>query len=195
MTRKIGIFGATFDPLHVGHLIAVNFALEELGLDEIIMIPANLNPLKQNHTPAPPEIRLEMLDSTMGNHDKIRISDVELKRGGVSYMIDTVIELKAGFPDSSEIYLLVGADSALDFTKWRDYGKLSELCRLAVFNRPGYSFDDVASNLPVDFIPLKMPLIGISSTLIRELVAAGKSIEHLTPEVIVKIIEKNNLYV
>jgi nicotinate-nucleotide adenylyltransferase len=194
MTRKKGIFGATFDPPHLGHLIAMNFALEELKLDEIIMIPANLNPLKQYHIPAPPEIRLEMLKSIIKQNNKLEISDIELKRGGVSYMIDTIRELKDDVLAESEIYLLIGADSAIDFTQWKDYKLLAEICKIAVFNRPGWSLDDVARQLPIEFISLRMPLIGISSTLIREMVAAKKSIDHLTPEVIVRIIRKYELY-
>ena len=191
---RLGIFGATFDPPHLGHLIAAEFAAEELRLDEILLIPANLNPLKIQHQPAPPEIRLEMVKAAAASRPKFKVSDLELKRGGVSYMIDTIRQLQKNHPPHTAFYLLLGTDAAAEFLKWKKYQSLAEICTITVLDRPGWNISLVLQKLQIPFLYLKMPLIDISSSLIRERVAQGKPIDFLTIPGVVEIIRREKLY-
>lgn len=192
---KIGIFGATFDPPHYGHLIAAEFSMSHLRLDEIILIPANRNPLKQDQIPAPPQFRLEMIKAAVDGSQCYKVDDVELRRGGNSYMIDTFMNLQKEYSaGKSEFYLLLGADSAKDFAHWKDYQTLAKLCKPIIFNRPGSNLSKVAVNFPADCSTLEIPMIEISSTMIRNRISEGKSIKFLTPDPVIEIIEREKLY-
>lgn len=193
---RIGLFGATFDPPHYGHLIAADYAADELELDEVLMIPASLNPLKQEHLPAPPNLRLEMIQAAVVKYPRFRVSDIELKRGGVSYTIDTVQSLLKDYRShETEFFLLLGADAAADFHLWRDYQRLAEMCQLSILSRPGFDMESTLAKLPLPAAALNMPMIDISSTLIRNRLRQGKSINFLTPPEVVEIIECEKLYI
>lgn len=191
----MGIFGSTFDPPHFAHLLAAQWSLEALNLDFILMIPASINPLKQEHIPAQPQLRLEMVNRAVEGCPHFLVSDVELQRAGVSYMVDTIMELRRTYTvEEYKFYLLLGADVANDFHLWRSPRELSELTTLAVFNRPGYDFNRVMAKLPDSASAIKIPELEISSTLIRERVKSGKSIEFMVPPSVISIIDRENLY-
>jgi len=192
---KIGIFGATFDPPHSAHLIAAEYAVSELKLNKVLMIPANVNPLKKQRKPTPPDIRLQMIQAAVNGYPQFEVNDVELKRGGVSYMIDTVLDLRENYPPAeAELYLLLGADAAEEFHLWRSHRQLAEICRLVVFNRPQYNLQTILKKLTVPALPLNIPAFDISSTAIRRRIREGKPVDFLAPVEVLKIIQKENLY-
>jgi nicotinate-nucleotide adenylyltransferase len=193
--RRLGIFGATFDPPHYGHLIAVQFVLEALKLDQVLMIPAGQNPLKQAASSTAPEIRLRMLKAAAKNRPGIKISQIELERAGISYTIETIEIIRSIYnPEQTEFFLLLGADAGLEFEKWRDYQRIEKLCRIAVFNRPGFNLDEALGKFTSPVISVRIPQIEISSTMIRQRVMEGKSIDFLTPPSVVRIIKSLRLY-
>ena len=194
MAQKIGIFGATFDPPHCGHLIAVEFARDILKLDTVMMIPASRNPLKQEHIPAPDRIRMEMVKSAIAGRPGYEFSDMEIRRGGISFMCDTIDEIRKEISSDDLLYLLVGLDAAAEFDKWKNPGEILTVARLVVFDRPGTPTLEPGAGLPVSTIKIKIPQIEISSTLIRRRVKEGRSIYFLTPDPVVAIIKREKLY-
>jgi len=193
--QKVGIFGATFDPPHMGHFIAVQRAYEELGLSKVILIPANINPFKQNHRPAAPEIRLQMLRSVITEHPFLLISTIEIDRGGVSYMADTVKELQTIYPPQRvRLFLLIGADAAADFHLWKDYRLLAELTEIIIFNRPGFNLAEISGKSDFPHRTLTIPQLEISSSEIRRRIRSGLSVKYLLPPAIEQIIQREKLY-
>jgi len=179
----------------MGHLIAAEWAAEDLNLHQVLIIPANLNPLKREHRPAPPEIRLKMVEAAIGNYPQLTVDDIEIRRSGVSFMIDTIDLLREKYTArENDFFLLLGADAAADFKLWWDYERLAQICTIAVFNRPGYELEVVAASLPAGAVTLKIPMVDISSTSIRHRIRAGKSIRFMTPEPVRQIIEEEGLY-
>ena len=179
----------------MGHLIAAEWAAEELNLHRVLMIPANLNPLKQGHNPASPKLRLKMVEAAIHNYPRFTVDDIEIRRGGVSFMMETIDLLRKEYPPGeNDLFLLLGADAAADFKLWRDYERLAQTCTIAVFNRPGYELEVAAAGLPAGAVTLKIPTVDISSTSIRNRISAGKSIRFMTPEPVRDIIEREGLY-
>lgn len=197
---KIGIIGGTFDPIHYGHLIAAQWAKEELNLDKVIFMPAANPPHKESQKITDEKYRYAMVSLAIKDNRDFLISDHEIKRGGKSYTIDTLKHFKKVYPDS-ELYFIMGLDSLLSLNTWRDVEGLMKLCTFVVATRPGYAIepdDKIYEKLPegigekVRF--LEIPGIEISSTLIRERLKQGKSIKYLVPEVIERFIYENNIY-
>ena len=133
---RIGVFGGSFDPIHVGHLVLAELCREQCRLDEVRLIPAAIPPHKQDKVCRSGDQRLEMLKLAIGGHSSIRPWDVELRRGGVSYTIDTLHALRDEHP-KAEVFLLMGADSLLDLPNWRQPSEICQLACLVVVNRPG----------------------------------------------------------
>jgi nicotinate-nucleotide adenylyltransferase len=187
---KIGIFGGTFDPPHVGHLIAAQDALIVLGLDKVLFVPARVPPHKQQENVSPAAVRLRMLEAATRGDDRFEISDVELKRTGPSYTVDTLRELKAMHP-ADQLFLLIGVDQVREFRTWREPDQVLELARLVMLERGGAEAsaagDIVHQNVAVT-------RIDVSSTLVRERVAAGAPIRYLVPAPVAEIIAADRLY-
>ena len=191
--RAIGIFGGTFDPIHNAHLLLAETAREELGLDALIFMPANIPPHKVNgRTITPADCRLEMLRLAIGTNPCFRVSTHEIDEQGVSYTVDTLRWLRDRHP-AAAFTLLIGGDSARDFNTWREPAAIARLASLAVWARPGVP-------LPEEVIPgvgyrtIGSPLIEISSTDIRERVREGRSIRYRTPDAVIEYIYKHGLY-
>jgi nicotinate-nucleotide adenylyltransferase len=192
---KIGLMGGTFDPIHLGHLLAAERALEETGLDEVWFMPTNVSPHKQHAPMASAEQRWEMVVLASAAHPQFRAIDDELRRGGVSYTIDTMKEMTQKHPNDS-FYFIIGADMVQYLPQWY---RIEELCRLVSFiglHRPGWELD--TEQLP-DFVKsavmtAPMPMIDISSTEIRERRQQGKSIRFLVERNVYEYIEENELY-
>jgi nicotinate-nucleotide adenylyltransferase len=180
-----GILGGSFDPIHHGHLILARAAIEELGLDRILFIPANMSPHKTDTTPATAQDRLAMLQLAITNEPGFEASDLELHRPPPSYTVDTLRELHARHPDDKFI-LLIGADNVAKFSTWREPEEILRLATPAVLDRAGGS--------PAHSWPVVQRLVDISSTDIRTRVAAGRSIRYLTPDAVCSYIEFNSLY-
>lgn len=195
----IGIMGGTFNPVHYGHLLAADEALSFLSLEKIIFIPNCLPPHKQIEPDfISGEHRLNMLRLAVKSNPHFEVSDIELKRTGPSYSIDTVEELKASFPDKNFVFI-TGVDAVLN-SEWLKFdellGKLSYFLTIA---RPGSSFEDLEKKLNSyqnreKILYLQIPGIDISSTEIRFRISSGKSIKYLVPDEVISYIAKNNFY-
>ncbi|SFD55710.1 nicotinate-nucleotide adenylyltransferase [Paenibacillus catalpae] len=192
---RIGIMGGTFDPVHVGHLIAAEAAREGCGLDEVWFIPTYNPPLKDNQPSVSSELRLQMVQEALGGNPAFKAVDIELKRGGMSYSIDTVLELKKRYPDASFSYI-IGSDRINDLPKWHRIEELAELIAFIGLEREGTAAQ--LGQLP-EFIRQRvtmaaMPPIGISSTDIRSRVRSGRSIAYLVPDTVHQFIKRRGLY-
>jgi nicotinate-nucleotide adenylyltransferase len=191
--KTIGLFGGTFDPIHFGHLILAERAREEMALDAVLFVPANIPPHKRvGRRIAPPDCRIEMLRLATASNRSFCIEDHEIDREGISYTYDTLVYLRGLYP-KAEFTLLIGADNARDFRTWYRPEEIVTMAKHGVWGRPG-------SELPAELMPgvplrrIDAPLIEISSTDIRERVAAGRSVRYLTPESVVEYIAQQGLY-
>lgn len=176
--ERVGIFGGSFDPVHLGHLILAEAALEELDLDRIVFIPAGVSPFKQDRPPgASPDQRLAMLRLATSGEDRFSVDDRELRRSGPSYAIDTVRSLMGDYPGVRFLFL-IGADNLKDLPKWHDADELMRLVDFAVFDRENSD----ASLVAEAGLPVVRRRIDISSTEIRRRASAGLSIRFMVPE-------------
>jgi nicotinate-nucleotide adenylyltransferase len=183
MTR-VGVFGGTFDPVHVGHLAIANAALDELGLGRVYFVPARRSPLKQDGPVASAEDRLAMLTAATAKEPRFRVSSVELDREGPSFTVDTLEALRR----EGELFLILGSDAYADFDKWREPERIRKLATIVLAARPG------APNAPAQARMLDSPLMDISSRELRARAARGRSLRYLVPKAALRYIEEHRLY-
>ncbi len=183
--KKIAIYGGTFDPVHHAHLILARDALERIGLDEVIFLPAAISPLKKAAPVASGELRLAMLRAAIKGEPKFAADDCELRRPPPSYTIDTVDEVQRRNSDTA-IYCLIGEDNVDTLTKWYRFTELEKMVHFVVLDRTGQ-----ASTRSYPVIDRK---IDISATEIRSRVASGQSIRYLVPPAVEEIIRREKLY-
>jgi nicotinate-nucleotide adenylyltransferase len=188
--RRLGVFGGSFDPPHHGHLIVAADAAEALALDLLLFVPAADPPHKPGAVVAAADLRLAMLRGATAGDPRFAVDDLELRRGGTSYTVDTLRELRAREPDA-ELVLLLGIDQFGAFEGWREPRTVARLARLGVLARQGETPEPGG---PFAATPVPVTRIDISSTVIRERVAAGRSIRYLVPEAVRAIIEEARLY-
>jgi nicotinate-nucleotide adenylyltransferase len=189
--QRLGLFGGSFDPVHVGHLLVAQAACEELQLLRLFFIPAAQSPFKPESRPAPARERLRFLRLALAGFCHYEIDDQEIDRGGTSFTIDTVHDYRRRFPQA-ELFYLIGADHLALLPKWRAAEELAGLLEFVVIPRPG----EKAAALPAPFRVRTLtgfPL-GVSSSQIRARVRAGLSIRGLVPDAVVEAIENNRLY-
>ncbi len=182
---RLGILGGSFDPVHHGHLILARAAKEELLLDRVVLVPANLSPHKCDTKPATAADRLAMVRLAIEGESGIDCSDMELVRPAPSFTVDTLRELAAVHP-GAELFLLIGADNVQKFHTWGEAGAIPSLASIAVLERS-------AATTPHPW-PVVRRLVDISSTDIRRRVARGLSIRYLTPDAVCAYIGRNGLY-
>jgi nicotinate-nucleotide adenylyltransferase len=188
MVKRIGIFGGSFNPIHTAHLIIAELAREELFLDKVIFVPTNITPLKPKSSVIDPRHRLNMVKLAIRGNRAFGISDIEIRRGGISYTIDTISYFKKRFPNA-EIFLIMGMDSLRDFKKWKDVQRLRKLCKIAVAGRVGSK-----RFLKSYTKRLSTPLLEISSSWIRSRIRRRLSIGYLLPPAVEKYIKREGLY-
>lgn len=189
--QRLGLFGGSFDPVHLGHLLVAQAAREELALDRLFFIPAAKSPFKPVQAPAAPEERLRLLRLALAGKSWCELDDQEIRRGGVSYTIDTVRDYLKRFREA-HIFYLIGGDHVAQLPKWRDAEELARLVEFVVIPRPGQT----DAPLPSPFRGRNLvgfPL-GVSSSQIRARVKAAQSIEHLVPTAVAEAIRNNGLY-
>ena len=197
---KIGIMGGTFDPIHIGHLATAEAVRENFSLDEIIFIPAARPPHKLGRNVADEYSRLTMTTLATRSNKFFRVSDMEIKRKGLSYTLDTMNELHEIFGRSTEIFFIIGADSLADLPKWHAARELVEKCHFIATTRPGVDVDFFAlekffgTAAQEHIHRITTPALEISSTDIREKVRRGRSIKYLVPELVEAYISKAGLY-
>jgi nicotinate-nucleotide adenylyltransferase len=190
---RLGVFGGTFDPIHIGHLVAAQNAMHAANLDQVLFIVAN-QPWQKEGTREVTDAHLRYLVVTqvLESIPRLEASDIEIRRGGLSYSVDTLIELNTAHPDY-ELFLVVGADAALQMPTWERAEELSRLARLVIVNRYGYpTIDNI-----LDFdepILAEMPWLDISSTDLRERVRDHRPLQFLLPETAIDAIKIHSLY-
>lgn len=199
---KLGIFGGSFDPVHMGHLWIAEAASEQLSLERLHWIPTATQPLKPGGAVASNEHRLEMLRLAVSGRDGHMVDDREIRREGVSYTVDTVAQLRSEAPDA-EMFLIIGSDSLSSMQRWQRPRELLEQVTLAVVQRGG--------DRPLDFSVLNdlvepsrislfqnavitMPVIELSSSEIRERVGQGRGVRHQVPRAVEAFIKANQIY-
>jgi nicotinate-nucleotide adenylyltransferase len=196
---QIGIFGGTFDPVHLGHLILAETAREAASLDEVWFVPAFMAPHKQGQRSTPARERIDMLRLALAGHSQFRINDLEIRRRGPSFTVETLQELKSQHPDD-EFLLLIGGDSLADFPTWRDPQRILELVRLVAVNRGRDPLNvegamkSLGNGLEDRIITVEMPAVDLSATEIRQRCRTGKSIRSWTPRAVELFIHQHRLY-
>jgi nicotinate-nucleotide adenylyltransferase len=183
--KKIGIYGGTFDPIHHAHLLLARDALEMLGLDVVIFVPAAISPLKKTAPVASGELRLAMLGAAIKGEAKFVVDDCELRRPPPSYTIDTVEEVRQGHRHTA-IYCLIGDDNVQTLKKWHRFDELEKMVNFIILDRTGQP--------PTGSYPVIDRKIDISATEIRMRVASGRSIRYLVPPAVEEIIRREKLY-
>jgi nicotinate-nucleotide adenylyltransferase len=191
---KIGLFGGSFDPVHLGHLLVAQAAREELGLERLYFIPASQSPFKPERQYTVAGVRLRLLRLALAGREWCEVDEQEVRRGGVSYTIDTVRDYAQRFP-RAELFYLIGADHVPLLPKWREAGELARLARFAVIPRPGHS-NSPSMEFPAGFRGqwLKGFPLGVSSSEIRARVKAGQPIDELVRAAVAEAIRNNGLY-
>ncbi len=187
---RIGILGGTFDPPHVGHLIIAEQACVQLKLDTVVFIPAYLPPHKSGSPSASGLDRLAMTRLAVRGNPSLTVSDREVKRGGVSYTIDTLKELRQRYPDA-RFFLIIGEDNYKTFDTWKDYRHIANLASLVVYRRED---KQRGVNRHTAVIWLDGPLVSVSSSMIRSYLRNARSVRYLVPESVARYIRKKRLY-
>jgi len=189
---RLGVFGGTFDPPHLGHLLLAECAREALALDAVVFVPARVPPHRAPKRPSPPDVRVRLLRAALSGTG-FTVSTLELSRPGPSYTVDTLDQMKTTHEGAS-LWLLLGADSLLDLPGWRDPDGILARARLAVAERPGCAARRIPARVArhVDWLP-NAP-VDISSRDLRRRVAAGRSIRFLVPDRVARLVERLGLY-
>jgi nicotinate-nucleotide adenylyltransferase len=182
--ERIGLFGGSFDPIHLGHLICAEQLSEAIGLDRVIFIPCSRQPHKPEYVPAGAGHRLEMVRLATSGRPDLQVSDIEIVRGGLSYTVDTVVEMRRQLGSQAELWLLMGMDAYLDLKRWKRPELLAEECRFAVACRPGYQAREQPEFASGRTTFVTITEVGLSSTDIRERITDGRSIRFLVPEAV-----------
>ena len=189
--QRIGLFGGSFDPVHLGHLLVAQAVIEELGLDRLFFIPAAQSPFKPETEPAAASSRLQLLRLALAGKTNCEIDEQEIRRGGVSYTIETLRDYARRFP-KAELFYLIGADNVAKLREWREANELARLAQFVVIPRPGQA----SVNFPPPFRGrmLKGFPFDVSSSQIRSRVKAGLPIDHLVPPFVAEAIRNERLY-
>ena len=185
----IGLFGGSFDPIHLGHLIVGRAVGEQLGLEEVRFMPTAAQPLKRGRHAAGPAHRAAMVAAAVAGERGLGLEREEVDRPGPSYTVDTLRALRAREP-GVEFVVLLGADAAADLDQWHEAAELPRLARLVAFARPGAA----RPSHPFLHQVVEAPAVEISSTAIRRRIAAGRSIRYLVPEAVADYIATQGLY-
>jgi len=189
--ERIGLFGGSFDPVHLGHMLVAQVARDELDLTRLFFIPAAQSPFKPESAPTPAPERLRLLRLALAGKTWCEIDEQEIHRGGVSYTIDTLRDYAGRFPQA-QLFYLIGADHLAQLPKWRAAEELARLVEFVVIPRPG----QIEGPVPAPFRGRWLagfPL-GISSSQIRARVKAGRTVDHLMPGMVAEAIRNNQLY-
>ena len=189
-SRRIGILGGTFNPVHIGHLILAEGAKELLGLDKVIFVPTFIPPHKRTSGVVCARDRYHMLSLAIKSNPSFEVSDIEIKRRGISYSVETVQQLKSKL-GKVDLYFIVGSDFIAEFSTWKDTERLRKICKFAIAQRPGY----FCKKLPRNMLVIEVRALDVSSTFIRKRIKAGKSIRYFVPHEVRKYIIKKKMYI
>lgn len=199
-SMRIGVFGGSFDPIHLGHLIAAEEARLQLGLGRVVFLTAGVPYLKTGRKVAPARQRLQMVRLAIAGNPSFEASAMEIDRPGPTYTVDTMEEMRLRFDKGEDLFFIVGWDGVSSFPAWQRPQRILELCRVAGVPRPGLERPDMAElekALPgasERIVLLDKPVIGISSTEVRSRVDHGTSIRYLVPGAVERYIARQGLY-
>ncbi|MBK1811336.1 nicotinate-nucleotide adenylyltransferase [Clostridium sp. YIM B02505] len=200
MSKKIGILGGTFDPIHNGHIYIAYEAKRLLDLDEVIFMPSGSPPHKDEKNVTDSHLRYEMVDSAIRCYDGFVTSDYEVNKQGLSYTYETLMHFKDTLKEA-ELYFITGADCLIDLEKWKSVDLIMDNCNFVVFNRPGYTKEElydekrlVEQKYNKEIIFLDLLQLDISSTWIRQRIRDGYMVDFFIPDEVSKIIRENRLY-
>ncbi|HEX9782936.1 MAG TPA: nicotinate-nucleotide adenylyltransferase [Opitutaceae bacterium] len=190
---RLGVFGGTFDPVHLGHLIAAQDASEAMDLDTVLFMPAFRAPLKEREPGSDDARRLSFLRAAVGGDPRFDVSTLELDRGGTSFTIDTALELRRRHPDCA-LFWIIGTDQAARLHEWRRIDELGRLLEFIVLSRPGFELPPggFSQSLRLHFV--RAHVFDISSSEIRLRIAGGRPVRAFLPAAVADQIERDRLY-
>lgn len=199
--KKIGILGGSFDPVHTGHVHLAKDALVQAGLDQVLLVPARLQPFKQDRVPASGEDRMEMLRLALADEPAIEPCSYELEQEGVSYTYLTLRAMQERFGEDAKIYFITGADSVLKLDTWMNAEELLTRYAYIAGSRPGYKDEELSACIErlrekygTEIVLIRNERFDISATEIREKLAAGESVQGLVPDAVSDYIKAHGLY-
>lgn len=199
MSRRIGIFGGSFNPIHIGHLVIAEAAWQEFSLDKVIFVPTGDTPNKDMHHISK-YMRYEMVAKAIEGNSRFAISSIERDRTGPSYTVDTIHMFREQFGKEDQLYFICGTDSIADLPNWKYNVELLKCCEFISASRPGNEEEIIRSvsyfgDLGKEKIHfLRSPELNISSTILRKLIAKNKSVKYLVPDTVIQFIHENDLY-
>jgi nicotinate-nucleotide adenylyltransferase len=197
---KIGVFGGTFDPIHIGHLIVAEEARYQLDLKKVIFLPAGRPWFKGDRLITDGKMRLEMIKHAIKNNSLFDVSELELNREGATYSVESIPKLKKELGGDVELYFLIGVDALADIHKWKQPTKLMEMCYIAGLTRPGYvdfdwsAIEKVLARASERIRIIEVSRIDVSSTDIRIMVQNALSVRYLVPDAVASYIKEHGLY-
>ncbi len=197
MGNRLGVMGGTFDPIHYGHLVTAEEALQQFGLDGVIFVPTGQPWMKEHEVVSPTEDRYLMTVIATASNPLFRVSRMEVDRDGPTYTVDTLRGMKAELGTETDLYFVTGADAVVEIFQWKDPGELFELAHFIAATRPGYDIAGFSAHAPSKhpgITVMNVPALAISSTDIRARIAASRPIRYLVPEGVKSYIEKAGLY-
>jgi nicotinate-nucleotide adenylyltransferase len=213
--KKMGLFGGTFNPIHLGHLRSAEEIWESFELDRVIFIPASYPPHKDKGDILPASLRAEMVRLAIADNPRFAFSEVELRRPGKSYSVETIAHFRREFGPETELYFILGLDAFLEINTWKEYAALFSLSHFIVMTRPGFEKNFTPEHLPVEMakdfcydsqtdgyahrsgffiFPREITALDISSTKIRENIRKRRTVKYLLPEPVESFIFEHNLY-
>jgi len=191
--QRIGVMGGTFDPIHHGHLVAASEVAQVFTLDEVVFVPTGQPWQKDDRKVSPSEDRYLMTVIATASNPRFSVSRIDIDRGGPTYTIDTLRDLRVERGDEAELFFITGADALAQIMSWQDVNELFALAHFVGVTRPGHRL--TGDGLPGDKVSLvEVPALAISSTDCRQRVANGEPIWYLVPDGIVQYIAKRRLY-
>jgi nicotinate-nucleotide adenylyltransferase len=202
---RLGIMGGVFDPIHMAHLVTAEEALVQFGLDQVLFMPAG-DPPHKDRSPAPADFRYLLVSVATASNPRFSVSRFEIERPGASYTVDTLEHLSGVVPPGTEMFFITGADAVLEILTWKDPARVLELSTFVAATRPGYDLSRLSGLLErlrtstVGLVPearvktMEVPALAISSSMIRERLAAGQAARYLVPDPVAQLIEKSGFY-
>lgn len=201
MCKRLGIYGGTFDPIHMGHLIVAEMARQDCSLDNVLFIPAESPPHKNDKYISDSSFRFEMTQLAVEDNPHFMVSDIELNRKGVSYTIDTLKALRKIYSNDYELWMIIGGDSLLQINTWKDSSEIMRMCNFAVYMRPDSPLEECKAQAEAmhrqgntNIVLVEGPMIEISSSDIRHRVNLGKSIRYMVPSRVGDYIRDKGLF-
>jgi nicotinate-nucleotide adenylyltransferase len=195
--RKLGVMGGTFDPIHQGHLVTAEEAHRQFGLEEVLFVPTAQPWMKEDREVSPAEDRYLMTVIATAGHPHFRVSRIEIDRGGATYTVDTLRDLREVYGEATEMYFITGADAILEIFRWKDPEEVLELAHFIAATRPGFDIARFEAEEPTRHprvSVMHVPALAISSTDIRNRVRRGRPIRYLVPDGVRTYIVKAGLY-